>query len=237
MTIRLDQPKKLNPLFNRISSIKDVLIASYNAGKGGPNQVSGNEREIFIRKYLEASYPKPYRFSSGYIIDKSGSTSGQLDIIAEKINSISFPAESSSDERLHLAEMVSAVISVKSNLMAQWSQLVHEISQLDPLHSSPHGHLNIAVRKGKIPFFAVAYSGSQNAQNLLRKLQSLPSDSCLQALIVLDSNIFATHEPDGTWGISQTDSAFLYFICELHMELTRSLIIGDNMWQYACNVD
>ena len=118
-TIQLGMPKKIEPLFTRVSAVKDGLLAAHRAGNGSPNEVIGNEREVFIRNYLEAAYPKPFRFAGGFVTDSEGRKSGQLDIIVEKLHSISFPAQAGSSERLYLAEMVSAAISVKSNLSAQ----------------------------------------------------------------------------------------------------------------------
>lgn len=235
-TIQLGMPKKLEPLFTRAEGVRDGLIAAHKAGKGSPNEVIGTEREVFLRKYLEAAYPKPFRFSSGFVIDKSGKTSGQLDIIAEKLHSISFPAQSSSDERLYLAEMVSAVISVKSNLFAQWKQVETEVGKLNPVQSVPTGTYQINVRKGNVPFFVVAYSGAKTAETLNEKLERLPAKNCLQAVIVLDSNIFAVQTAPNKWIFNQDESSFLYFMCQLHDEITRNFVVGESIWEYACNI-
>ena len=151
--IQLNMPREIEPLFTRINAVCDSLLAAHSAGKGSPNEVVGNEREIFLRKYLEAAYPRVFRFSSGFVIDKMGRKSGQLDIIAEKLYSIGFPAHSDSDERLCLAEMVSAIISVKSNLFSQWSQIEKEIKQLNPIQSKSAGWLVVNDFGGRIPFY------------------------------------------------------------------------------------
>jgi hypothetical protein len=235
-TIQLDSPKLLEPLNARVCGIRDSLVAAYKAGQGSPNEVIGNERELFLRKYLEAAYPKPFRFASGFVMDKHGNMSGQLDIIAEKLHSISFPATAASDERLYLAEMVSAVISVKSNLFAQWNQIGSEIDQLTPVQSQPSGTFQVNVRKGNIPFFVVAYSGGKDLKTLNEKLKALPVDNCFQALLVLDSNLFAVQTAPGEWATHNDESSFLYFVCELHHEITRNFAVGENIWEYACAV-
>lgn len=235
-TVQLDQPKRMEPLFTRTAGIKDSLIAAHKAGRGSPNEVIGNEREIFLRKYLEAAYPKPYRFSSGFIMDKQGNKSGQLDIVVEKFSSISFPISTSSEERLFLAEMVSSVISVKSNLFAQWAQIESELKQLEPVEQKTSGTFSVNKRDGNIPFFVVSYSGAKDMETLFSKLEALPSCSFLRALLVLDTNILAIQTKPGQWVYNNDESSFLYFISELHTEITRNFIVGENIWEYACNV-
>lgn len=56
-TIQLGMPRKIEPLFTRVSAAKDGLLAAHKAESGSPNEVIGNEREVFIRNYLEAAYP------------------------------------------------------------------------------------------------------------------------------------------------------------------------------------
>ena len=235
-TIRLDLPKKIEPLFSRVQGVRDGLLAAHKAGKGSPNEVVGNEREVFLRTYLEAAYPKPFRFSSGFIVDKMGKTSGQLDIIAEKIHSISFPAQSSSNERLHLAEMVSAVISVKSNLFAQWNQVEKEVEKLNPVKSESSGFFQVNKRNGHVPLFIASYSGAKSIENLTEKMNALPSNSCLKAVLVIDSNLLAIQYSENTWVYNDTDSSFFYFISHLHDEITRNFTVGESIWNYACEI-
>jgi hypothetical protein len=47
--IQLSMPRKIEPLFTRVSAVKDGLLAAHKAGSGSPNEVIGNEREVFIR--------------------------------------------------------------------------------------------------------------------------------------------------------------------------------------------
>lgn len=235
-TIQLGSPKELEPIFSRILGVRDGILASYRAGRGSPNEVIGNEREIFIRNYLESAYPKPFRFSSGFITDKSGNISGQLDIIIEKLLSTSFPAQPGSSERLFLAEMVSAVISVKSNLFAQWTQIERELEKLTPVNSEPSGFFQVNSRSGSLPFFIVSYSGAKSMDSLAQKLSALPTDSCLQAVVVLDADIFAVQTAPGKWVYNNSNSAFFYFICQLHEEITRNFSVGESIFEYACDI-
>jgi hypothetical protein len=52
--------------------------------------------------------------------------------------------------------MVSAAISVKSNLSAQWKQVISEIDKLDPVKSDPSGFFQVNARSGSVPFFVVS---------------------------------------------------------------------------------
>jgi hypothetical protein len=229
-------PRKIEPLFTRVSAVKDGLLAAHRAGSGSPNEVIGNEREVFIRNYLEAAYPKPFRFAGGFVIDSEGRKSGQLDIIVEKLHSISFPAQAGSSERLYLAEMVSAAISVKSNLSAQWKQVISDIDKLDPVKSDPTGFFQVNTHSGSVPLFVISYSGAQTLESLGEKLDALPQNSCLKAVAVLDSDIFAVQTSPNSWVYNQDESSFFYFIAQLHDEITRNFTVAESIWKYACEI-
>lgn len=235
-TIQLGMPKHIEPLFTRVSAVKDGLLAAHKAGKGAPNEVIGNEREVFLRNYLEAAYPKPFRFAGGFITDASGKTSGQLDIIVEKLHSISFPAQAGSQERLYLAEMVSAVVSVKSNLFSQWSQVISEVEKLNPIHSDPTGSFLVNTEAGQVPFFVVSYSGAKSMQSLSEKLDALPVDSCLKSVVVLDSDLLAMQASPNKWVYYEGPSSFFYFVARLHDEITRNFSVAESIWKYACEI-
>ncbi|KAB2781280.1 DUF6602 domain-containing protein [Brucella anthropi] len=235
-TIQLGMPKQIEPLFTRVRAVKESLLVAHKAGKGSPNEVIGNEREVFVRNYLQAAYPKPFRFAGGFITDSKGNRSGQLDLVVEKLHSISFPAQAGSSERLYLAEMVSAAISVKSNLFAQWAQVVSEITKLEPVKSEPEGLFTVNARSGSVPFFVVSYSGAQTIETLMEKLEALPGDCCLQALVVLDSDIFAMRNLAGNWVYCQDSSSFFYFISLLHDVITNNFTVSESIWKYACQI-
>ncbi|GAA5629014.1 hypothetical protein Brsp05_04313 [Brucella sp. NBRC 12953] len=215
-TIQLGMPRKIEPLFTRVSAVKDGLLAAHKAGSGSPNEVIGNEREVSIRNYLEAAYPKAFRFAGGFVTDSEGRRSGQLDIVVAKLHSISFPAQAGSGERLYLAEMVSAAISVKSDLSAQWKQVISEIDKLDPVKSDPTGFFQVNAHSGSVRFFVVSYSGAQTLESLGEKLDALPKNNCLKAVAVLDSNLFPVQTSPNRWVYNHDESRFFYFIALLH---------------------
>lgn len=169
-------------------------------------------------------------------MDKQGNKSGQLDIIVEKLHSISFPANSQSNERLYLAEMVSAVISVKSTLSSQWGQVVAEAEKLGFVQSSPTAGFSVNARKGNVPLFVVAYGGAWTDETFSKKLQELPKNTCIEGICVLDTEFFAVQTRPGSWVCQRGPSSFLYFMSQLHLEMTRNFAVGENIWSYVCEV-
>ena len=90
-------------------------MTQHSAGRGLPNAMAGNERETFLREFLQQLFPSHRRFSTGAITDSTGNITGQVDIAVEYGFVPSFPMPSTT-ERLLLAESVALVIEVKSNL-------------------------------------------------------------------------------------------------------------------------
>src|SRR5438270_8398451 len=50
--------KDIPVLIGLSDAIRHSLVANHAAGRGAPNEVVGNEREVFVRGYLEAAYPR-----------------------------------------------------------------------------------------------------------------------------------------------------------------------------------
>src|SRR5512147_3161769 len=95
-----------NPhIVQRLSAIQQSLLAQRLAGQGLPAAVAGNERETFLREFLQKLFPAHRRFATGAITDSEGRLSGQVDIAIEYGFVPSFPMPGT-DERLLLAESV-----------------------------------------------------------------------------------------------------------------------------------
>ena len=225
-------PKNLEPLKARSEGIRKSLVSGFEAGKGAPNEVIGTERELFVKKYLEAAYPRPHRFSSGFIIDSHGSKSGQLDIVVERVNSLSLPAQSHSSERLFFSEMVSVVVSVKSNFHSQWSQLESEINKISELTIEQSAFFYVGKTPDYIPVFLFSYSGAKTTDVILEKLES--AKICLRCVFIADESIFFTRTERHEWIHYKGESAFLMFIAELHKSIATTVQIGENIWNYVC---
>jgi hypothetical protein len=90
----------------------------------------------------ERNIAPPFRFGSGDITDASGNRSGQLDVVIEYGNSITFPNILPKTPRLYLAEGVCAVVDVKSALSTHWNEVTRSTAMaaacafLSPMRST-----------------------------------------------------------------------------------------------------
>ena len=162
-----------------------------------PNAMIGGERETFVREFLAQVFPYQYRFASGAITDSAGSLSGQIDIAVEYPFLPSFPMPAS-DDRLLLAESVAAVIEVKSDLVAQWSQLESTIRGVRSLRRKWKGTVSlfgggIGFSSGSetaIPIIAVGYKGHATVDRLKKRLTSTDASVRPDAALIVQSGCF-----------------------------------------------
>lgn len=181
----------------RLGGIRSALMGAYMAGKGLANASRGSEREILLREFLAKVSPPTLRFGSGTIIDGTGRTSGQLDIIVEYPWYPSFPTPSS-NERLYLAESVVLAISVKSNLASQWTQVEKEVSQLMPLKREwrtsmtlGRGAIQFSENESwSVPLLAIGFEGHASVESLKKRMDETPEECRPAAAFVLDSQCF-----------------------------------------------
>lgn len=234
-TIFMDKPKALEPLRTRAEGIRKNLVNSHQAGRGSSNEVLGNEREQFISNYFRALYPPSIRVSSGEVMDSYGKKSGQLDIILEKPTSISFPLMPDSNQRLFLVDQVSAIISVKSNLHAQWKQFECEVEPLVQMKIESHAGIRFGSTPERLPVFLVAYSGAQDPKAIVDKLQANAALSIVNGIVVLDSNIFIC-KTESSWIFNSLEDPFLCFASELHRTIVSNSQVGETIWHYVCAV-
>jgi hypothetical protein len=114
----------------------DALHKMVMAGFHGSNQLSsaskGCERELFVNSFLSQIFPPSYRFGSGDLIDGHTQKSGQVDIVIEYPNCMSFPYLAGGP-RLYLAEGVAAIIEVKSSLVGQWDEALSTAQKVKEL--------------------------------------------------------------------------------------------------------
>lgn len=184
-------------LVQRLEGIRRILMAHHAAGSLLPNATKGGERETLLREFLAKVFPSPIRFGSGAVIDQSKRTSGQIDIVAEFPFFPSFPTPGA-DERLYLAESVSFVIEVKSNLSSQWAQVESSAKNFLPLRRRWKGHLefnsgtlNIAdPSTSRIPFVAIGYTGFTSIVALKKKLLETPQEHRPDAALILESGAY-----------------------------------------------
>ena len=202
-------------VLNRLQALLDFFSALDTGGHTLSSAMKGLERELFIQHALSYIIAPPFRIGSGDITDLSGQRSGQLDIVIEYGNSISFPLVSAAHTpRLYLAEGVCAVIEVKSDLSGQWEELLASHNRLKMIQRSYADWMGYGNTLDQIPHFAVGYRGWKTVETLQRKLEQ----SGMDGLLVLDSRIFC-----GT-KYQETGAASLYAFFVALQELTGGLM-------------
>lgn len=141
----------------------------------------GSERSAFVDNLLSAILPPPYRFGTGDITDISGSKSGQLDVVVEFPFLPSLPIIGHGSSRLYLAEGVAAVIEVKSDVAAQWDEVLKTANSLAALTRSNFSLMSRGSEKPstRIPFFAVGYKGWKTIETVKERLSDGPIDGIL----------------------------------------------------------
>jgi hypothetical protein len=180
-----------NPyLVQRLTGISQALIAQHASGKGMPNATVGGERETFLREFMQKVFPAHRRFSTGAITDSTGARSGQVDIAVEFGLIPSFPAPGS-EERLLLAESVAISMEVKSNLVAQWDQVVHTTGEIKKLVRNVNPIMTIGDPPSpKIPCLAVGHAGHSTIDGLASRLASTSEAERPDGLLVIESGCY-----------------------------------------------
>ena len=205
-------------------------MAQHSAGTGLPNATAGNERETFLREFLQKLFPAHRRFATGVITDSAGAITGQVDIAVEYGVVPSFPMPSTA-ERLLLAESVALVIEVKSNLSAQWQQACETTARVKNLRR----HLNPILTLGKgpptsIPCIAVGYTGHSTIDGLTDRLATTPEAQRPDAALVIQSGCFSG------MGINASGAFGLYALClVINNILTTVAHAAPNLASYVQN--
>jgi hypothetical protein len=116
----------------RLEAIHKMMMAGFYGSGELSSASKGHERELFINTFLSQIFPPNYRFGSGDIIDGHNEKSGQVDIVIEYSNFMSFPYLFGGP-RLYLAEGVAAAIETKSNLCGQWEEALATAAKIKEL--------------------------------------------------------------------------------------------------------
>lgn len=203
--------RKLHPqITSRLRGIQKQLMGVHESGEGMSTATKGTEREAFVKTFLEAIFPTQYRFGSGDIVDSSAhGKSGQVDVVVEYPFSPSVPSIQQGP-RLYLADGVAAVIEIKSNLKSQWDEVRKTSEQIRPLkQKDPRGTF---VRmgghnsfEGRLPIFAVGYTGWTKQATILEHL----NENVVDGILIIESGFFASRAPieirsegpEGLWSL------------------------------------
>ncbi len=178
-------------LVQRLTAIQQALLAQRAGAVGLPNALAGQERETFLREFLQKVFPAHRRFATGAITDAKGNLSGQVDIAVEYGFSPSFPMPGT-EERLLLADSIALAIEVKSDLVAQWSQVESTTKSIKSLERDVGAVAFVGgpAPARTIPVVAVGYRGHSTLDGLLKRLNTTPVDSRPDGALVVESGCF-----------------------------------------------
>jgi hypothetical protein len=175
-------------LLQRLEGMQRVLMGVHVGGGALSASSRGTERETFVTSFLREVFPPPFRFGTGDITDQDGQRTGQLDVVIEVPFVPSLPLQSGSP-RLYLAEGVAAVVEVKSDVAAQWNEVIATARSLQAITRSYGSGVSLGPRATqKIPLYAVGYRGWKEFDTVERHLTQHPDVS---GILVIESGHFA----------------------------------------------
>lgn len=242
-----DLEDRCHPLIaGRLTSLQQALMALFDAGAAMSNASRGTERELFVSSFLAQVFPPSVRFGSGDITDVNQGTSGQVDIIVEAPTLFSFPAIIGGP-RLYLAEGVAAAIEVKSNLSAQWKEVIAKFNAVQKLKVlerkyTPQEKLEliqkiypgqtavpgvspvdpVREKKGGVPFVCVAFEGWSDVDTVRDHARNVGS------ILVLRHAIYA-----GVGGSAKGPVALLMFLDYLSSLIQNASVTMFPTWHYG----
>jgi hypothetical protein len=191
-----------------------MLLGAYAANKSLSSSTKGVERQTFIDSFLSQVLPNHFRFGTGDATDRAGARSGQLDVVVEYPFVPSLPIVGSEKTRLYLAEGISAVIEVKSDVAGQWSEVESTAQQLSQLRRQYGSGISFGPQATSyIPFFVVGFTGWKSVDTLKSKL----NPGKIEGILVIDSLLFAS--TDSFLGITAagTPASLWGLICAIHL--------------------
>jgi hypothetical protein len=205
----------MNPhIVQRLSGIHTMLLGAYAANKSMSASSKGVERQTFIDSFLSQVLPSHFRFGSGDATDRTGNRSGQLDVVVEYPFVPSLPIVGSEKTRLYLAEGISAVIEVKSDVAGQWGEVQNTARQLSVLRRQYGSGVSFGPQATPyIPFFVVGFTGWKNLETLKSKLK--PGE--IEGILVVDSLLFASTPAFMGVNASGTPASLWALICAIHL--------------------
>lgn len=205
----------MNPhIIQRLSGIHSMLLGAYSANKSMSASSKGVERQTFIDSFLSEVLPSHFRFGSGDATDRAGARSGQLDVVVEYPFVPSLPIVGSEKTRLYLAEGISAVVEVKSDVAGQWHEVERTAAQLSVLKRQYGSGVSFGPRATPhIPFFVVGFTGWRNVETVKAKLRP----GFVEGILVIDSLQFASTDQFFGATASGTPASLWAMICALQL--------------------
>ncbi|EJG1636211.1 hypothetical protein BT049_RS23595 [Vibrio parahaemolyticus] len=218
-------------LKQNIKAMHDDLLLGYERTQSYPSSVIGAERELLIEKLLSIALPPTTRFGSGVIIDHTGRSTGQVDLIIESPMSMSFPV-SSANQRLYFANSVLAAFEVKSNLSSQKKEAFNKVEEITSLWTNKYDPETLSeedriINKQdyEVPSFIVAYKGATKKtvhkwlrEECIDKGRRFPT-----GILCIEPGYFFGFTPDGGPNLEAEGCYSIYaFLCCLNSWLKES---------------
>jgi hypothetical protein len=216
----------------RIDHIADMLVLAYGSGATLSNSTKGAEREYFISHVFNSVLPPSYRCGRGDITDVMGNKSGQLDCVIEHGFSPSFPALGAT-ERLYLAEGVSTVVEVKSNVCDQWDEVIRTAKNIQPLRRRMGAVAQIGAATPmalEVPLLAVGYKGWKTLDTLQKKVEDaqklgLPIEcvACIEEGLLYYSPL---GDANYSWKVTESRGAALWALVSIVVDKSVTLAMN-----------
>ncbi len=211
-------------VIKRLKAIQAVLASAREGGKGLSSLTIGSERESFLNLVLGNVIAPPFRIGTGEITDHASSLSGQVDIVVEYSNTISFPMLQANAARLYLAESVCCVIEVKSDVEKQLDHVIQKAEKLNAIKRDPGTVAwTGSMPNSTIPLFAVGFAGWSNSKTIEKAMSAAKARAnSLSGVLILDPGIYVGG--DGYESHSRTGPESIFgFLLSLE-QLTSSML-------------
>ena len=190
----------ISPIERFYVNVQRQLMAKFESDASSGPPIKGPNRETFVKNFLDRIFPRHIRFGSGILIDHQHQCSGQCDIVAE----LPFGPSLQIDEdasRYYFADMVAAVISVKSDLKSQWKQVGGEMDKLKIVDCTKNRNSSRFEGWGQqVPFFAVGYKGFQTIEEAKRHFDESGYDKSELAILSIESGVNVSGMDGQTYG-------------------------------------
>ena len=185
------------------------MLAQFDGGNAMAHATRGNEREVFVRQFLQQVFPASMRFPSGQVIDSHGRTTGQIDVAIELPQMPSLPLAQDAP-RLLLADSIAGVIEVKSNVAKQWKQVVSTARRVRRLQrrQMDGSFYTETEDETRVPIIAVGFCGYATSAAIESALSSTPVQDRPDGVYVIESDsmvmakdLIGEGTPIGLWGL------------------------------------
>lgn len=182
----------LSPIEQSYKSIQKSLMNSFDSDLASPAPIKGSNREVFLANFLKRLFPKQIRFGSGLIVDRHQKISGQCDIVAEWQWGPSLQIDDDST-RYYFADLVAAVISVKSDLKKQWPEVETEMKKLSGVDFTVGVNgKRFSPWERKCPLFVIGYKGFSSVENARDAFQKAPYDNDALGILTIENGVYVS---------------------------------------------